>query len=364
MSTFFEDLACSHIRDLVPYQSARRIGGHGHNFLNANEAFKSELYMFNSTTLHRYPDCQPLETVTGYADYAGVAHDRVLVSRGSDEAIGLLIRLLCEPHRDGIVIAPPTYGMYAIAARTNMAKVAVARRRDDLRLEAAAVLEAIDGAEFTVKAVFIDSPGNPLGVAFDQEELIRILEARPEVLVVMDEAYIEFCPELSCLPLQKRFRNLVVTRTLSKAFALAGIRCGFVLADPELIRLLLKIIDPYPIPDPVAQISRQAVAEGGIGLMRERVSDICTRREALRAELEKLSCVVRVHPSQANFLLTEFRNGPEVFNYVAQRGIILRSFEHEEALRNCVRITVGSADELNELGKALTAYDGAAAGPA
>lgn len=358
MSTFFEEMACSHVRDLVPYQSARRIGGHGHNFLNANEAFKSELYIFNSTTLHRYPDNQPNEVVTGYADYAQVAHDRVLVSRGSDESIGLLVRTFCEPHQDGVVIAPPTYGMYEIAARTNMAKVAYAKRQADFSIGAQAFIDAIDNAGFRVKLVFIDSPGNPLGIVFGRNELVKLLEAKKDVLVVVDEAYIEFCRDKSCLDLQQRYRNLVVTRTLSKAFALAGIRCGFTLADPALIKLMLKIIDPYPIPDPVAQIARQAVAQGGVELMAQRVEDINSRKEVLRSELEKLSFVKGIYPSLANFLLVKFDNGPKVFDYAAQKGIVLRSFEHVPELKDCIRITVGSADELNELGRVLSGYTG------
>ena len=253
-------LAAKHVQELVPYQSARRIGGHGHTFLNANESPKSELYFFNSTTLNRYPDCQPQEVVTAYADYTDLRPENVLVTRGSDEGIGLIVRTFCEKGQDGIVIAPPTYGMYEIAAQTNDAKVAYAVRHDDFTLDAKAILDAVEKAPFKVKAVFIDSPANPLGIIFSKDELLKLLDALPETFIVMDEAYIEFSAKNTVVDLIKEHKNLIVLRTLSKAFALAGIRCGFTLADKEVIALLTKVIDPYPIPDPVAQVAKQALA--------------------------------------------------------------------------------------------------------
>ncbi len=344
-----------HIRELQPYQSARRIGGHGHTFLNANESPKSELYMFNSTTLNRYPDCQPQEILEGMADYTGLKTSEIIISRGSDEIIGLTIRAFCAPGSEGILIAPPTYGMYEVAAHTNYAKVAVAQRNHDFSISADALIEAANNADFKVKIIFIDSPANPLGTIFPEEELRKLLTALPEVLVVLDEAYIEYCPDYDRSALIREFDNLLVMRTLSKAFALAGIRCGFGLAQKQIISVLLKVIDPYPVPDPVAQIARQALARGGINLMRARVSDCLKRREILDAALRDLPMVEKVFPSEANFLLVKFKNGPQVFDALAQKGIILRSFETKPGLANCVRISVGSAEELDETMRALTA---------
>ena len=349
-----EKLAAKHVQKLVPYQSARRIGGHGHTFLNANESPKSELYFFNSTTLNRYPDCQPQEVVTAYADYTDLRPENVLVTRGSDEGIGLIIRTFCEKDQDGIVIAPPTYGMYEIAAQTNDTKVAYAVRNDDFTLDAKAVLDAVEKAPFKVKAVFIDSPANPLGIIFSKDELLKLLEALPETFIVMDEAYIEFSAKNTVVDLIKDHPNLIVLRTLSKAFALAGIRCGFTLANKEVIALLTKVIDPYPIPDPVAQVAKQALASGGKDLMRIRVSLALKRRAILESALLSLPIVSKVFPSEANFLLVKFKNGPEIFNAVAQKGIILRSFETKPGLKDCVRISIGSDEELDELMRVLS----------
>lgn len=349
-----QSLCCEHIKVLEPYQSARRIGGHGHTFLNANESPKSQLYFFNSTTLNRYPDCQPQEVVVGYADYCNLRPEEVLVSRGSDEAIGLIIRTFCDIG-EGIVIAPPTYGMYEIAARTNRALVYEADRKDNFKLDAQCLIDACAEAPFRVKAVFIDSPANPLGVTFDLGELEKLLQSQSSTLVVMDEAYIEFADQSkSALPLLRKYPNLIILRTLSKAFALAGIRCGFALAHPDIIALMTKVIDPYPIPDPVAQVARQAVARGGIELMQDRVKEAVERREKLREHLSALPFVKEVFPSEANFLLARFENGPKIFEAMGQKGIILRSFETKKGLKDCIRITIGTAEELDEVMRVLT----------
>ena len=353
----FSRLVNKHILDLVPYQSARRIGGHGHTFLNANESPKCDTFLMNSLKLNRYPDCQPGELLESYGGYCGLRQDHILISRGSDEAIGLIIRAFCS-WDEGIVIAQPTYGMYAVAAATNHVQVACARREADFSLKAAAVIEAAQVAPFTVKAVFIDSPGNPLGVVFPQEELKALLEGLPDTLVVVDEAYIEFAPEKDVTRLVTEYPSLIVTRTLSKAFALAGIRCGFTLANPEVIKLLLKVIDPYPVPDPVAQIALQALTPMGLKLMQARVADCLKRRGILESALRTLKCVDKIFDSQANFLLIRFRDGPKVFSRLAERGIIVRSFEDKPGLENCLRITIGSAEELEEVMRLLQLLDG------
>ncbi|MCR5084146.1 MAG: histidinol-phosphate transaminase [Succinivibrionaceae bacterium] len=352
----FERIVTSHVKGLRPYQSARRIGGHGHTFLNANESPKSELYMFNSTTLNRYPDCQPHEVLEGFADYAGVRPNQVIIGRGSDEIIGLLVRTFCSFGEDGIVIAPPTYGVYEVMARANGAKVAIAKRGADLAPSAEGIIAAAQGAPFPVRLVFIDSPANPLGMTFPRADLERVLTALPETLVVLDEAYIEYCPEQDQTALIATYPNLVVTRTLSKAFALAGIRCGFGVARPEIIAAMLKVIDPYPVPDPVAQIARQALASGGLSLMKIRVAQALKRRATLEAALLSLPIVERVYPSEANFLLARFKDGQAVFDALLQKGVVLRAFMDKPGLENCVRISIGSDEELDEAMRLLSDF--------
>lgn len=350
--------SCKHVQDLTPYQSARRIGGHGHTFLNANESPKSESYLLNSLNLNRYPDCQPESVIEGFADFAGVKKEQVLASRGSDEAIGLIIRTFVSTN-EGIVIAPPTYGMYKVAAETNNVKIVEAKRNDDFTLSADAIIEAVQHADCTVKAVFIDSPANPLGIVFQKEELLKLLKALPETFIVIDEAYIEFAPSVNdYTALINEYDNLIVTRTLSKAFALAGIRCGFTLANPEVIRCMLKVIDPYPIPDPVAQIASQALTTMGVNMMKARVAECQSRRTTLEAALLTMASVEKVFPSYGNFLLVRFKDGPAMFKAEAERGVILRSFEDKPGLKNCIRISVGSDLELDECLRIIEAHGG------
>ncbi|NLK85679.1 MAG: histidinol-phosphate transaminase [Aeromonadales bacterium] len=354
----FEKLITKHVQKLVPYLSARRIGGHGHNFLNANESPKSEGYFLNSSSLNRYPDCQPEELIERYADFANVHKTQVIATRGSDEAIGLLVRTFCEQGKEGILIAPPTYGMYEVAANTNNILVATAERNTDFSLSADLLIEGVKNASFPVKIIFIDSPANPLGTCFAKSELEKLLKALPDTLVVLDEAYIEFADSSDDLTvLINEYENLVVTRTLSKAFALAGIRCGFALANETIIKSMLKVIDPYPIADPVAQIAIQALSDHGIQMTRDRVVECNKRRETLRETLNNLSFVKKIYDSSANFLLIEFTDGPKVFDAMAAKGVILRSFETKKGLKNCVRVSIGSDAELEELIRYLKALE-------
>lgn len=354
----FEKLITKHVQKLVPYLSARRIGGHGHNFLNANESPKSEGYFLNSINLNRYPDCQPEDLIERYADFANVHKSQVIATRGSDEAIGLLVRTFCEQESEGILIAPPTYGMYEVAANTNNVKVATAERNEDFTLNANLLIEGYNKADFKVKVIFIDSPANPLGICFERSELVKLLKALPDTLVVLDEAYIEFAPEsMNLTSLINEYDNLVITRTLSKAFALAGIRCGFALANENIIKAMLKVIDPYPISDPVAQIAVQALSNHGVEMTKQRALDCNARREKLKEALSSLSFVKKVHPSFANFLLVEFEDGPKIFDAMVQKGVILRSFETKKGLKNCIRISIGSDSELEELMRYLQALE-------
>jgi histidinol-phosphate aminotransferase len=338
------NLARRVVRALTPYQSARRIGGQGHVWLNANEAPLAYPFTIEGNRLNRYPECQPAEVVSGYAAYAGVNPEQVLVSRGADEAIELLIRTFCEAGEDQILICPPTYGMYAISAETCGVGIVeqplTASRQPDW--------PAIADRLSDVKLVFLCSPNNPTGDLVGRKGLIALLEkARERAIVVVDEAYIEFCPESSVVDLLAQYPNLVVTRTLSKAFALAGIRCGFTLGDPELIAMLAKVIAPYPIPEPIAQIAAQALSPMGLALMQERVQELNKQKALIKAELLRLACVKEVFEDKGNFVLVRFTDGAAVFAAMKAAGIILRDFSSKPGLDNSIRITIGYQGEMD-----------------
>jgi len=344
------NLARRVVRALTPYQSARRIGGQGHVWLNANEAPLAYPFTIEGSRLNRYPECQPAEVVNSYAAYAGVNPDQVLVSRGADEAIELLIRTFCEAGEDQILICPPTYGMYAISAETCGVGIVelplTASRQPDW--------PAIADRLSDVKLVFLCSPNNPTGDLVGRKGLIALLEkARERAIVVVDEAYIEFCPEGSVVDLLDQYPNLVVTRTLSKAFALAGIRCGFTLGNPEVIAMLTKVIAPYPIPEPIAQIAAQALSPMGLALMQERVQELNKQKALIKAELLRLGCVKEVFEDKGNFVLVRFTDGAAVFAAMKAAGIILRDFSSKPGLDNSIRITIGYQGEMDAVIKVL-----------
>ena len=340
------NLARRVVRALTPYQSARRIGGQGHVWLNANEAPLAYPFTIEGNRLNRYPECQPAEVVNGYAAYAGVNPSQVLVSRGADEAIELLIRTFCEAGEDQILICPPTYGMYAISAETCGVGIVeqplTASRQPDW--------PAIADRLSDVKLVFLCSPNNPTGDLVGRKGLVALLEkARDRAIIVVDEAYIEFCPETSVVDLLAQYPNLVVTRTLSKAFALAGIRCGFTLGDPEVIAMLAKVIAPYPIPEPVAQIAAQALSADGLATMRQRVVWLNGLKAELKAQLQQLGCVREIFDDHGNFLLARFDSGSRLFQTMVEHGIILRDFGNKPMLADSVRITIGDEQEMAEV---------------
>ncbi len=346
-------LARQTIQRLTPYQSARRLGGQGDVWLNANEYPQPVSYPLRSSAFNRYPECQPAELVAHYADYAGVTPQQVLVSRGADEGIELLIRTFCEPGHDAMLYCPPTYGMYAVSAETCDVERRCVPLDADWQLDLPAIAAALDG----VKLVFVCSPNNPTGNLLDPDALRHLLALTAgRALVVVDEAYIEFAPEASVVSWLADYPHLVVLRTLSKAFALAGLRCGFTLASSEIIVLLQKVIAPYPLPSPVADIAAQATTPAGIAAMRERVAYIVAQRQALIAQLLRCDCIQEVYPSQGNYLIFRSDQAAQIFQTLWQQGIILRDQSRQPALANCLRITIGSDAEHQRVLTVLRRY--------
>lgn len=336
-----EKLARKQIQALTPYLSARRIGGSGDVWLNANESPFDNHYKTDFARLNRYSDCQPQALIQAYADYAGVKPDQVLTSRGADESIELLIRAFCEPNQDAILYCPPTYGMYAISAET----FGVERKQVPLSADWQLDLTAIEANLEQVKLVFVCSPNNPTGNLIRREDIIALLEmTQDRAIVVMDEAYIDFCPEASTVDLLQTYPNLAILRTLSKAFALAGLRCGFTLASPAIINLLLKVIAPYPVPVPVADIALQALSPSGLARTKFQVLDLNANRAYLQVGLQMVPGV-EVFEGWGNYLLVKFPDGDALFKAAWEHGIILRN----SPIDNAVRISVGNREECEKV---------------
>ncbi|CAB1250265.1 histidinol-phosphate transaminase [Vibrio cholerae] len=332
-----EKLARQQIQALTPYLSARRIGGSGDVWLNANESPFNNEYKTDFARLNRYSDCQPKAMIQAYANYAGVQPEQVLTSRGADEGIELLIRAFCEPNQDAILFCPPTYGMYAISAET----FGVERKKVPLTTDWQLDLPSIEANLDRVKLVFVCSPNNPTGNLVKRADIIKLLEmTQDRAIVVMDEAYIDFCPEASTVDLLAQYPNLAILRTLSKAFALAGLRCGFMLANAELINVLLKVIAPYPVPVPVAEIAVQALSPAGLARAKYQVLDLGANRAYLQVGLSMVPGV-QVFEGWGNYLLVKFPDGNALFKAAWEHGIILRN----SPIENCVRISVGNREE-------------------
>jgi len=347
-----EELARDNIRALTPYQSARRLGGSGDVWLNANEFPTPVEYPLTQQTLNRYPECQPKAVIENYAAYAGLKPEQVLVSRGADEGIELLIRAFCEPGKDAVLYCPPTYGMYSVSAETFNVELRKVAARDDWQLDLQAIADNLDG----VKVVFVCSPNNPTGQLINPQDIRTLLEmTRGKALVVADEAYIEFCPQATLAGWLDEYPHLVILRTLSKAFALAGLRCGFTLANKPVIDLLMKVIAPYPLSTPVADIAAQALAPQGINAMRDRVTQILVERQYLANALKSIPCVEQVFDSETNYILVRFTASSSVFKSLWDQGIILRDQNKQPSLSGCLRITIGTREESQRVIDALNA---------
>jgi histidinol-phosphate aminotransferase len=337
--SLFEKLARPSIVKLRAYRSARSIATEAKVFLDANEAPGASDFGLN-----RYPKPQPAELVERFAQIYGVATNKILIGRGSDEAIDILTRAFCEPAKDAVMITPPTYGMYEVSADIQNARVlTVPLRLDDgqWKLNIEAMIARADEA----KLIYVCSPNNPTGTAFAPDQIRELCLGAKNSLVVVDEAYGEFAAEFSCIPLMEEFPRLVVLRTLSKAWALAGLRCGVALGHPELIALLQKVRAPYPLPKPVVDLALEALSPQGGGAMQNRVHDLVRERERLAKAFTNMPSVETVFPSHANFLLIRFKNEAAVMTASREAGIILRSRTSEPGLENCVRITIGTVEE-------------------
>lgn len=350
--TIADRLQRRHLRDLVPYASARRsMSGNG-IWLNANEA---PFTPSSTVDCNRYPPFQSSVLNQAYADYAGVAIEQVLSCRGSDEAIELLIRAFCEPQRDGILICPPTYGMYAISAQTHGSETIQVplqqRSEGDWQLD----LDTIKANLAGVKLVFACSPSNPLGNTLDSADLKALLELVGEqALVVVDEAYIEFTAQRSSHTMGvadwlAEYPQLVILRTLSKAFGLAALRCGFVLADSSIITVLQKVIAPYPLPQPTIDGAIKALQSDAIAAMWQLRDDTIAQHQRLLQALQGRSWVQQIFPSVTNFVLLRVSDADGLVQQFSEAGILIRNQSKQFALANTVRISIGSATDMDQL---------------
>lgn len=339
------ELARPEIRALQPYSSARMEPGEGSIWLNANESPWPPVS--SDGPWNRYPDPQPAPLLEALAGLYGVGCEQLLVGRGSDEGIDLLVRAFCMAGRDAILVSPPTFGMYEVCARVQGAGIVEAPLRRDFSFDAEAVLAAVTPA---VRLVFVCAPNNPTGAGVPRAAILRLAEALAgRALLVVDEAYAEFSdPDpasgsvAECLD---RHANLVVLRTLSKAWGLAGARIGALLADARVVALLRKLMPPYPLPAPCVQIALRALTEPGRQAIRDRIGIVRGERARLAAALARCGCVREVLPSQANFLCVRFHDATAASTALLAAGVVVRDARRYLMLGDALRISIGTPAE-------------------
>jgi len=301
--------------------------------------------------LNRYPEPHPLALAARLAELYGVKPEQLLPGRGSDESIDLVVRGFCRAGVDNVIICPPTFGMYAVAARIQGAEVREVPlvRERGFALDADGVLAAADA---NTRVVFLCSPNNPTGNSLESAAVAKLLAALAgKALVVVDEAYIEFSGAQSLAASLHQFPNLVVLRTLSKAFGLAGARVGSLIADPAIVALLSKVIPPYSIPQLTIEAVFATLAPAQLIIQRERVAQVRSERERLHAALATKSSVRKIWPSVANFLLTDFA-APEAA-LAAARSVKLLIRDMRSVSPQSLRISVGSPEQNDRLVRSL-----------
>lgn len=361
-----QKLARPELVDMVPYQSARRLqkadNGTENNasafnnkiWLNANEASGTGQYNLSADCINRYPDFQPDNLLLAYSEYCDLPTENILATRGADEGIELIIRTFCVAYQDAILICPPTYGMYGISAENHGANIIKVPLIDSEFGKFTLDVNGIIDSSVQAKVIFLCSPGNPTGNLLPEQQIKAVLEqVANDAIVVVDEAYIEFSPESSVQNWLADYPNLIVLRTLSKAFALAGLRCGFTLASSEIITLLSKVIAPYPISAPVAELASQALQSNNLDQMRKRVQETNQLKSQFSDWLKEQDWCQQVFASNANFVLFKASEKALIFNGLKAQGILIRDQSAQLQLDDCLRISIGSEAELNTVKNAI-----------
>jgi histidinol-phosphate aminotransferase len=356
MTGFPAGLIRADLRDFAGYSSARTSAPVGPTriWLNANESGSASVVDPDGVS-RRYPDPQPPALVDAFADVWATTPDRVVVGRGSDEMIELLVRTLCRPGGDAIVVASPTFGMYAVSARLHGVPVVDVPQVDDgltWRVDIPAVRE--EALRSGARVVFLASPGNPTGSVVPLREVADLAaQLADTAVVVVDEAYGEFAGQRSAVSLLEEHANVVVLRTLSKAHALAGLRVGLALAHPDLATVLRRVQAPYPMPVPVTRLALEALRPDALERTAQHVGETLRLRDRAGRRLRELPGVRAVYASEANFLLVRCDDPDRLLAALAVDGIVVRDMRHLPGLHDALRITIGTDLEMTALDRAL-----------
>jgi len=325
------------IKNLTPYSSARdEYQGEASVFLDANEnAFGSPL----DAAYNRYPDPLQYDVKKRLSEIKGVPIRNIFLGNGSDEAIDILFRSFCNPGVDNVILVPPTYGMYEVSANINDIKIKKVPLTEDFQLNLEGIAEAIDDH---TKLIFICSPNNPTGNSINRDDIETLL-ANFSGIVVVDEAYINFSRQKTFIQELTEYANLVVLQTLSKAWGLAGLRVGMAFASEEIIEVMNKVKPPYNINEASQQLALQALAN--VEQVNTWIKETLAQRDLLVLSLKNFDFVLDIYPSDANFILVKTTAPKAIYNYLVEKGIIVRDRSKVDLCEGCLRITVGTPAE-------------------
>lgn len=328
---------------LKPYSSARdEFEGDASVFLDANEN------PFDNG-VNRYPD--PLQKVlkNKIAEIKGVKASQIFLGNGSDECIDLLFRLFCRPGIDKAASISPSYGMYAVSARINHIELVEILLNDDYSLDVKRTLEKAKGCSI----LFICSPNNPTGKSFPKSQILEVVRGF-DGIVVVDEAYIDFSDEGSCLADLNNYPNLAVSQTFSKAYGMAAVRLGMLFGSEELIGWINKIKPPYNI----NQLTQQFVLDKlkDTDKVRTQIGVIKLERDNVVNRLQGLKQIIRVYPSDSNFILIKVEDADNIYNYLINNGVVVRNRSNQPLCSNSLRLTVGTPEENVKLIRLIEKY--------
>ena len=334
-----KDLIRENIKSLEAYSSAR----------DEFKAMSSEFVFIDAnenpfdTGLNRYPDPQQNLVKEALSKMKGISKEQILLGNGSDEVLDLIFRVFCEPREDNVIVLPPTYGMYEVLANTNAIELVKIPLVENFQPN---VKEIVKVQDAKTKVLFLCSPNNPTANSFDASSIETLIKEFNGI-VVIDEAYIDFSIEDSWLGRLDEFPNLIVTQTLSKAYGLAAIRLGICYASKEIISILNKIKPPYNVNQLTQDVALQSLLNQE--KVKNNITAIISERNQLIRDLQNVEIVEKVYTSDANFLLVQVDDANLRYKQLVKLGIIVRNRTTQILCDNCLRFTVGTADENKKL---------------
>lgn len=343
------ELVRKNILELEPYTSARQSHLEG-VLLDANEnALGPVVDDYDDLALNRYPDPYHRELRNKLAGYLKVKTENLFIGVGSDEIIDLAIRIFCEPGKDSVMIMEPTYGMYKVACDINNVATVSLQLTDDFQINHSAVEKSFCN---NIKLIFVCSPNNPTANLISKDSILALAE-NYNCVVVVDEAYIDFAERETLIYEVAALPNLIVMRTFSKVWGLAGVRCGYCVTSKEIINLLYKIKLPYNLNKLTTSAIIKALDK--FEMKEYFKQEIISQREYLIESLHRINGIKKVYPSNTNFILFEVENPGLVYQSLVDKGIVIRNRSNQ--VMNCLRVTVGTQQEnqkfLNVLEKIL-----------